>query len=97
MRAITRDFRNPGRRLWLRDWEGGSRHRPLQLLTSAGTVQSRRASSTSCEQVGSKDWLTKWDREKMEGNLTVRWRCAGVQSELWVEAAVGGIVLLLVG
>ena len=27
----------------------------------------------------------------MEGNLTVRWRCAGFQSELWVEAAVGGI------
>ena len=81
----------------LRDWEGGSRHRPLQLLTSAGTVQSRRGSSTSCEQVGSKGWLTKWDREKMEGNLTVRWRCAGFQSELWVEAAGGGIVLLLVG
>ena len=70
-------------------------HRPLQLLTSAGTVKSHRASSTSCEQVGSMGWLTKWDREKMEGNLTVRWRCAGFQSELLVEAAVGGIVLLV--
>ena len=52
-------------------------------------------SSTSCEQVGCMGWLTKWDREKMEGNLTVRWRCAGFQSELWVEVAVGGIVLLV--
>ena len=66
-------------------------HRPLQLLTSAGTVK------TSCEQVGSKGWLTKWDREKMEGNLTVRWRCAGFQSELWVEVAGGGWIVLLLG
>ena len=96
MRAITRDFRNPGRRCSAQRLGGRVvRHRPLQLLTSAGTVKSRRGSSTSCEQVGSKGWLTKWDREKMEGNLTVRWRCAGFQSELWVEAAGGGIVLLV--
>ena len=41
MRAITRDFRNPGRRCCAQRLGGRVvRHRPLQLLTSAGTVKS---------------------------------------------------------
>ena len=42
MRAITRDFRNPGRRCCAAQRLGGRvvSHRPLQLLTSAGTVKS---------------------------------------------------------
>ena len=98
MRAITRDFRNPGRRCCACSETG----RAGCEAPAAAVADKRwhgeecnRASSTSCEQVGSKGCLTKWDREKMEGNLTVRWRCAGFQSELWVEVAGGGIVLLV--